>query len=84
MIGVCGIIFGTAVLAAAGRELSVDTEGRSWRHRAPLVMSSQLVVPASECQDLIRRFHDSLFADHLGVSRTTYHLLDRVYWPGLL
>ena len=32
---------------------------------------------------LIRRYHDSLFAGHLGVSRTTYRLLDRVYWPGL-
>ena len=26
---------------------------------------------------MIRRFHDSLFAGHLGISRT------RVYWPGL-
>ena len=25
----------------------------------------------------------TLFAGHLGVSRTTYHLLDRIYWPGL-
>ena len=28
-------------------------------------------------------FHDSLFAGHMGVTRTVYHLLDRVYWPGL-
>ena len=63
--------------------LSVDTEGRLWRRRAPPAMSSQLVVPDRERQDLIRRFHDSLFAGHLGVSRTTYCLLDRVYWPGL-
>ena len=32
---------------------------------------------------LLRPFHDSLFAGHLGVSRTVYRLLDRVYWPGL-
>ena len=32
---------------------------------------------------MIRRFHDSLFAGHLGVSRTIYRLRDRVYWPGL-
>ena len=63
--------------------LSVDTEGRLWRCRAPPAMSSQPVVPAREHQDLIRRFHDSLFVGHLGVSQTTYHLLDRVYWPGL-
>ena len=65
------------------RNLSVDTGWRLWHRRAPPAMSSQLVVPAQERQDLIRRFHDSLFAGHLGVSRTTYHLLDRVYWPGL-
>ena len=63
--------------------LSVDTEGRLWRRRARPAMSSQLEVPARERQDLIRRYHDSLFAGHLGVSRTTYRLLDRVYWPGL-
>ena len=54
-----------------------------WHRRAPPAMSSQLVVPAREHQDKIRQFHDSLFAGHLGVSRTTYHLLDRDYWPGL-
>ena len=32
---------------------------------------------------MIRRFHDSLFAGHLGVSRTVYRLQDQVYWPGL-
>ena len=52
--------------------LSVDTEG-----------ASQLVVPSRERQDMICRFHDSLFAGHLGVSRTANRLLDRVYWPGL-
>ena len=30
--------------------------------------ASQLVVPGRERQDMISRFHDSLFAGHLGVS----------------
>ena len=44
--------------------------------------ASQLVVPHSEHQDMIRRFHDSLFAGHLGVSWTVFRLQSRVYWPG--
>ena len=32
---------------------------------------------------VIRRFHDSLFAGHLGISRTVFSLQTRVYWPGL-
>ena len=36
-----------------------------------------------ERQDMISRFHDSLFAGHLGVSWTVYCLQNRVYWPGL-
>ena len=32
---------------------------------------------------MISRFHDSLFARHLGVSRTVYRLQNHVYWPGL-
>ena len=63
--------------------LSVDTEGRLWRRRAPPSGGSQLVVPGRERQDMIRRFHDSLFFGHLGVSRTVYRLQNRVYWPGL-
>ena len=31
----------------------------------------------------IHRYHDSIFAGHLGVFRTVCRLLDRVYWPGL-
>ena len=63
--------------------LSVDTEGRLWRRRAPLARSSQLVVPFREHQDMIRQFLDSLFAGHLGVSRMASRLRDRVYWLGL-
>ena len=40
--------------------LSIDTDGRSWRRRAPPSVGSQLVVPQSERQSMIRRFHDSL------------------------
>ena len=58
-------------------------EGRLWRRRAPAATSSQLVVPIRERQELTRRYHDSLFAGHLGVSRAVYRLLDRVYWLGL-
>ena len=32
---------------------------------------------------MILRFHDSLFAGHLGISRTVFRLQTRVYWPGL-
>ena len=63
--------------------LSIDTDGRLWRRRAPLSVGSQLVFPQSERQSMIRRFHDSLFAGHLGISRTVFRLQTRVYWPGL-
>ena len=63
--------------------LSIDTEGRLWRRRAPPAEGSQLVVPQSEWREMIRRFHDSLFAGHLGISRTVLRLQTRVYWPGL-
>ena len=46
-------------------------------------MGSQLVVPVKKRREFIREFHDSLFAGHLGITRTVYRLLDRVYWPGL-
>ena len=63
--------------------LSIDTDGRLWRRRAPPSGASQLVVPHDECRDMIRRFHDSLFAGHLGVSRTVFCVQSCVYWPGL-
>ena len=63
--------------------LSIDTDGRPWRRRAPPEEDSQLVVPRSERREMIRRFHDSLFAGHLGISRTVFRLQTRVYWPGL-
>ena len=63
--------------------LSIDTDGRLWRRRAPLVEGSQLVVPRNERRAMIRRFHDALFAGHLGISRTVFRLQTRVYWPGL-
>ena len=61
--------------------LSIDSEGRLWRRRAPPSTTSQLVVPLSERRGLIQRYHDSIFAGHLGVSQTVFRLLDRVYWP---
>ena len=54
--------------------LSIDTDGRLWRRRAPPAEGSQPVVPHKERQAMIRRFHDSLFAGHLGISRTVFRL----------
>ena len=65
------------------RNLKIDSVGRLGRCRSPPSGGSQLVVPVRERQELIRQFHDSLFAGHLGITRTIFHLLDRVYWPGL-
>ena len=42
--------------------LSIDTDGRLQ------LVGLQLVVPRSERRAMIRRFHDSLFAGHLGIS----------------
>ena len=58
--------------------LSIDTDGRLWLRRAPPSVGSQLVVPQSERRSMIRRFHDSLFAGHLGISWTVFHLQTRV------
>ena len=63
--------------------LTIDLVGRLWRRRSPPGEGLQLLVPVKERHGLIRRFHDSLFAGHLGVTRTVFWLLDRVYWPGL-
>ena len=63
--------------------LSMETDGRLWRRRAPPSDGSQLVVPRSEHQSMIHRFHDSLFAGHLGVFRTVFCLQSCVYWHGL-
>ena len=63
--------------------IKIDSEGRLWRRRSPPAVGSQLVIPVKKRQGFIREFHDSLFAGHLGITRTVYRLLDRVYWPGL-
>ena len=63
--------------------LTIDSVGHLWRRRSPPYKGLQLLVPVQECHELLRRFHDSLFAGHLGVTRTIFRLLDRVYWPGL-
>ena len=41
------------------------------------------MIPVKKRRGFIREFHDSLFAGHLGITRTVYRLLDRAYWPGL-
>ena len=63
--------------------LKVDSLGRLWRRRSPPSVGSQLVVPVKKRQDFIKQFHDSLFAGHLGITRTVFRLQHRVYWPGL-
>ena len=62
VVGMFGIISGAAVLAAAVRE---SVSGHGGEVVAPPAMSSQLVVPARERQDLFRRYHDYLFAGHI-------------------
>ena len=49
--------------------LKIDLVGRLWRRRSPPPVGSQLVVPVRERQELIRQFHDSLFAGHLGITQ---------------
>ena len=44
---------------------------------------SPLAPPSEASQLVVRRFHDSLFAGHLGVTRTVFRLQNRVYWPGI-
>ena len=63
--------------------LTIDLVGRLWRRRSTQSEGLQLLVTVKERHELIRRFHDSLFAGHLGVTCTVFRLLDRVYWPGL-
>ena len=59
--------------------LTIDSVGRLWRRRSPPSEGLQLLVPVKERHELIRRFHDSLFAGHLGVTHTVFRLLDRVF-----
>ena len=64
MVRMFGSVSRALVLAVADREL-VSEHGNCTD-----------VVPGREHQDMIRRFHDSLFAGHIGVSQTVYHLQD--------
>ena len=57
--------------------LKIDSVGRLWRRWSPPSEGSQLVVPVRERQELIRQFHDSLFAGHLGITRMIFRLLDK-------
>ena len=77
-----GTVSGAAVLAVADWEL-VSGHGREIV--APLGSSIKNLSTHNTKSGASgdRRFHDSLFAGQLGVSRTVYCLQDRVYWPGL-
>ena len=50
--------------------IRIDSGGRLWRRRSPPAVGSQLVIPVKKRQEFIREFHDSLFAGHLGITRT--------------
>ena len=64
-------------------KISINLNNRLWGRRAPPAVALQFVVPTGERRGFIQQYHDSIFAEHLGVSRTVCRLLDRVYWPGL-
>ena len=69
--------------------LSIDTDGRLWRRRVPPSGASQLVVPQSERRDMIRRFHDSLFAGQFSAfkvvctGRVCVRMFERTWRPVL-
>ena len=71
------------VLAVADRESASGYGGKIVASPGSSVGDLSARGTRWEHQDIIRRSHDSLFAGHLGVSRTVYRLLDQVYWPGL-
>ena len=82
--GLCRPFSRTALLATTGRKSDNRLSGSSLASSVPPPSEGlQLSVPDKERHELIRRFHNSLFAGHLGVTRTVFHLLDRVYWPDL-
>ena len=58
--------------------LKIDSVGRLWRRRSPPSVGSQSVVPVQKRQDFIRQFHDSLFAGHLGITRTVFRAYGRL------
>ena len=61
--------------------LSINSDGRLWRRHAPPATTLQLVAPPGEHRGFIQRYHDSVFAGYLGISRTVCRWLDRAYWP---
>ena len=63
--------------------ISLDSATRLWRQCEPPAISFKVVVPQGKRRVFIQRYHDSVFAGHLGVSRAVCRLLDCVYWPGL-
>ena len=83
MIRLLWTVTGVTVLAITDRQSVGGCGGEVMASPGSSVGSFSLVVPGRERQDMICRFHDSLFAGHLGVSRTVYCLQNRVYWPEL-
>ena len=73
---------GITLLAPINRKLEIGLGGSSV---APSVAPSWglSVSGSSSRMSKTDSIHDSLFAGHLGITRTIFRLLDRVYWPGL-
>ena len=69
-VGGVGRTFSEATLLAVASGQLVHRHG--WAFMA--TSGSQLVVPQNERRSMIRRFHDSLFAGHLGISRMVFRL----------
>ena len=83
MVRLLGTVTGVTVLAITDRQSICGYGGEVMASPGSSVGASQLVVPGREHRYMIHRFHDLLFAGHLGVSWTVYRLQNRVYWPGL-
>lgn len=50
---------------------------------APWASVTQLVVPTSHRQGLLKLAHDGRFSGHLGVRKTFNKLARKFYWPGM-
>jgi hypothetical protein len=47
------------------------------------VVSYQLCLPKSLIEQVLLACHSDVTAGHLGVTRTTYKIQQRYYWPGM-
>ena len=83
LVGLCRFVSGTAFVAFPVGQLVKQFWTLICGVAVHPAMALQLVVPAGEHRKFIHRYHDSILAGHLGVSRIVFRLSARVYWPGL-